>query len=1382
MESSNKIIDLRSLLQGDGKNIHVSADIVARLDVAGGPLIIAGSFINEGSVEIIGNEHASALLQAKSIVNKGEIKSALKRLMIGAGSLENSGSIGGSKTLELIGIAGPLKVLGTGGSFAAQEAVIVNAKFGINVAGGNFSAPAIDFNADEGIAQISAEALNGKVNIKSKSQANNQARVLPALLAGPHVYYNNGAGVSLGSDVSHGSDEVIIVSTHDITIDGSITCGKLTLAAGVLFKIDGNYPPSGQVNDSNSSCLIESAQGAASITVNGDLNTSDDVLVKAWTFEVFADSISIDGKLTTGANTRLDGTSSVHIEEEILTLREANILLFSDGPVGTGAITIDNSTASIAGRLGVKAYRAGGSSEFIIGGTNNSNGINGPIVVDTVSGGGNDPSTYWYGGVYISNGGSGGIKVTAATNISVKGTKSKSGGIILDAHDGTIKLPAGTLSADGTGNYPGAVIHLLAETINTENGTIISATDNGTGQTQKAVQIAAKTINLQGANGLTIKADGGGNQTYPDNVTVVPKGSITVSDNDSVTFFSIFAWLSNGTFNNEGEVAFAGSGSAPLKLTSNGSHSRVELSGYPLKFAGGPVTVESKGAENHEINILYYGATSGANGLQFNGGDVTLDASGTASGNGDAGKITLGIDKTVRSALGKVVMRANGHGNGKGGQISFNPGGVDIKIGGSNEEYSFSAKGGDTDGDGGKIDIQGYSSSISVKGATSTATVLDVSVPGSTGNGGEINIVAYGTSGLSFDATEPSYLRADGGSASGNGGKITIVTSNVPLTVGSGDGELTLSAVANDGDGAGGTIDITSWSGLDVSSASVDVSADGNGDGGIIKLSAGYSTLSLSGSISADGGSSNGDGGKVEIQGGEISIGTLALQALTPSQNAITANGNGTGNGGEITILAQWGPLEIKDEVGFMKVQAKSTDAGDGGLLMLVANSTTQNLSVDGVAVNLSAGPTGNGKGGEFTAICPSGKITVKGTLSIDGAGSGDGGTIGLDAGKDVVLPTGTILTVDAGSSGGNGGLIDIKAGQTFIPTGASPNQSASLSASAKGADGEGGQIVITSATTVGVALETANIFTATGHGSGKGGYVEINKVSLIDIPSVINVDAGSSAGTSVQFGLISLNGVPVAQWKTSNNTWPKTYWTATSGYANPQTRDKAHSTMALHSNFDNLRALFSNTKRVHIFLFPSSTVFNQFWSGGSEVATAGGLTFKTGNTIFCCPWQSGSIGLNSAVTYNADQIMQVTAHELGHAADLLFDNGTLISNTSYYNGKVTNDITDLNSPAPCAGPFVDVVSLAHGYVCAGGSLTSYFSAMYPNYAILEDLNPPTFAGGPNLIELHAQVFGYVATAGLARGANPQFDKVLANGAFARLQAWATTMLSGTKP
>jgi len=46
MESSNKIIDLRSLLQGDGKSIYVPANIAARLDVAGGPLIIAGSFIN----------------------------------------------------------------------------------------------------------------------------------------------------------------------------------------------------------------------------------------------------------------------------------------------------------------------------------------------------------------------------------------------------------------------------------------------------------------------------------------------------------------------------------------------------------------------------------------------------------------------------------------------------------------------------------------------------------------------------------------------------------------------------------------------------------------------------------------------------------------------------------------------------------------------------------------------------------------------------------------------------------------------------------------------------------------------------------------------------------------------------------------------------------------------------------------------------------------------------------------------------------------------------------------------------------------------------------------------------------------------------------------
>ena len=1346
MESSNKIIDLRSLLQGDGKSIYVPANIAARLDVAGGPLIIAGSFINEGSVEIIGNEHASSLLQAKSFVNKGEIKSALKRVMIGAGSLENTGSIVGSKTLELIGIAGPLKVLGMGGSFAAQEAVIVNAKFGINVAGGNFSAPSIDFNADEGIAQISAEALNGKVNIKSKSQANNQARALPALLAGPHVYYNNGAGVSLGSDVSHGSDEVIIVSTHDITIDGSITCGKLTLAAGVLFKINGNYPPSGQVNDSNSSCLIESAQGAASITVNGDLNTSDDVLVKAWTFEVFADSVSIDGKLTTGANTRLDGTSSVHIEEEIQTLREANILLFSDGPVGTGAITIDNSTASIAGRLGVKAYRAGGSSEFIIGGTNNSNGINGSIVVDTVSGGGNDPSTYWYGGVYISNGGSGGIKVTAASNISVKGTQSKSGGIILDAHDGTIKLPAGTLSVDGTGNYPGAVIHLLAETINTENGTIISATDNGTGQTQKAVQIAAKTINLQGANGLTIKADGGGNQTYPDNVTIVPKGSIAVSDNDSVTFFSIFAWLSNGTFNNEGEVAFAGSGSAPLKLTSNGSHSRVELSGYPLKFAGGPVTVESKGAENHEINILYYGATSGANGLQFNGGDVTLDASGPASGNGDAGKITLGIDKTVRSALGKVVMRANGHGNGKGGQISFNPGAVDIKVGGSNEEYSFSAKGGDTDGDGGKIDIQGYSSSVSVKGATSTATVLDVSVPGSTGNGGEINIVAYGISGLSFDATAPSYLKADGGTSDGDGGKITILTTNVPLTIGGTNGSVALSAMAKGGDGAGGTLDVTSWAGITADTLDVDVTADGEGNGGTVKLNAGYSGFTLNGGeINTDGGSSGGSGGVIRLEAGEITLPAL-------ENTLLSANGKNTGNGGKIEVITHWASVNFGSGNEALNVEAKAgegmsarigfaTGSSKGGELKIIQ---ALSFNVDTTGIFVHSGD--NGDGGEIRITCEE-TISCNSPLSAYGSGTGKGGTIDLQA---KFVNFGLTASMDArGGEGGDGGTISIlgavepiSIANTIDASGRGSGKGGTITVETPllkvnlgtprlkangGSDGgAGGTIQLK--TNTGLLIDETNVdpyFQALGFDEADGGNVEVDVTNAkFSINKTILVNSGDNAGSAVYGGSITLNGVKVYRHVTSNTGVAKVLWTQNAVMSTDDT-DVSAAAQTLPNSFKN--AVTSWT----LYRWATPQLFDLFAFDQASVDKPDALGLTVPENQICNVFMQTALGgLNPT-------LQATTVHELGHA---LAAQWNLVGLSTSFGTALNALIADLNAADP---------------VCASHFISSNICTLYPNDANFTRFTKVATAGQSNAFEIFAYLFEAKACVTASLSGNP---------------------------
>ncbi|MDQ5937506.1 MAG: hypothetical protein QG574_4865 [Cyanobacteriota bacterium erpe_2018_sw_21hr_WHONDRS-SW48-000092_B_bin.40] len=1125
------------------------------------------------------------------------------------------------------------------------------------------------------------------------------------------------------------------------------------------------------------------------INLAGSLTASDNVSLNCQLTTFLGDDFTMDGTdkvLATSGHLRIEATDFINIKADVTSSEARNLLFYSDGDVATGSITVDNATGASAGAVAIKAHRTGGSTEFVIGGTDETNGVNGTITTDTVNGGATEVTSFSHGCVYITNGGDGGITVTSASNISVKGTSSKSGGITLNAEDGTIKLPAGTLSADGTGANAGSFIQLLAETIETVDGTIISASDTGASEKQKLLQIAANNITLTGTSGLEIKANGGGNSAYPTYLQIFPKGSVTIYDNDYAPSFLIWSYTESISYSGSAPVNFNGAGTAPLKISCNGSHSRTFISGYPLVFNTGETHIECKGDEDHELQI-YRASASGGNGLQFNGGDVTIDASGLDDG--DGGLLSIYMDPVYRSDTGRVVIKADGKDTGDGGHILLQPGTTDLVFGTADEQYSFSSKGGLTSGSGGKIEIQGYYSSIEVNGATDTTTVLDVSVPGTDGNGGEINIVAYGAAGLTFDASNPAYLKADGGSTSGDGGKIIIGTSNVPMTIGSGDGQVSLSAAALGDNGKGGTIDITSWSGISANSLDISVLATGTGDGGTIKLNAGYSTLSVSGpGLVADSGSTNGDGGLIDIQAGEIQIGILAFAAL-PSAHKLQANGSGTGKGGQINVLAQWGPLEIKNQLGYLRLEAKALHDGDGGLIKAVANSSTNSMTLDGASFDVSAGPTGNGIGGKIVGNAGA-NITIAGEFKAKGAGTGNGGIMEFEAGNDFNfdLATPASLNVDAGVTGGNGGSVKIKASGGLVIRSASK-----ISANAVGGDGKGGSVYVdTPNNRAPLNGFAGTIIEAKGHGNGKGGNVTFTYCGMFQITDFIKVDSGSSAGVTVPCGVISLNGIFAGQWKTNNSVWPKTYWVATDGYegsgsSGPSAYHKAHATMALHSNFNNIRATYASNN-VELFLFKENTYFNGFY-GSSEGELEGGLTFQwtSGGVskIYCNPWQHGSRGTATPFTYDTDGVQEVAAHELGHAADIIFGLNSLnpLGNLA---AAVTADFTTLNGVSGCAASaFSGVYSLhTSSNVCSGGVLTAPYSTYPSNKVIAQFLEEALFSppSANQWTELGMQAFAFVATTGLTRTARPMADTIFANGAFANTRTWAANMLAGSNP
>lgn len=1326
MRNKEKVVELRSLLIAKTGKAVISKGTTAIYDPASGPCMFNGEVVNEGRIEISGKEIDSALLIFEKFTNKGTVDSESGKFEVVLNSLENDGRIKAANKITFTGKNGQLSVTGKKGFVTAGDEIVLEGRTGINVASGTFTAPVIRFNSELGQVSVSADELDGEVEVDAQSaKVGAESGLLDLgpqlLMASNHVYYNTGGSISVGT-VSHGSDTVALLASVDVTA-GAVTAGDVHIAAGTQFTINGQqFPTPSQDSDTDDSFEITGTQGTGIVTINGaftasgnvnivagDVNFTDnvtvtgdliinsknntitidgdvdvdgDMKVEVYTLNFEGNDFEVDGELELGnefknsflnfegtftakdqvtlnayklefdgddftmeatdkdllteAHMKIETTGAISIKGDISTQRAANVVLYSDGKVRTGAITVDNSQGSWAGGVFIKTNRTGGADEFIIGGTDNTNGVNGAITTDTVDGGSTDPSTFSHGNVYITNEGTGGITLTNATDISVKGTNSKSGGITLDAKDGDIKLPAGTLSADGSTGNGGSGIQLLAATIDTEDGTIISASDDGQAGKQKLIQIAADEIKIKGTSGLTLKADGDGNMAYPSTVQILPKDSVTLTAVDSdPAWFYYYYQIPNGEFNNPGEVDLAGSTSAPLTISANGSHSRVVASAYPLKFNTGETKIEAKGVENHTIQLIRYGA-SGNDGLQFNGGDVTIDASGESGEDSDGGYIELSIDRVLRSNTGKVTIKADGADGGNGGQIVFNPGTTDVKVGTGNEEFSFSAKGGTNDGDGGTVQLMGWSSSIEVRDAGQTSTSVDVSAPGSAGDGGEIDIVAYGSNGLSFDGTA-SFLKADSGSSSGNGGRITVLCSNAPLTIDTGTaGAVSLSAISN-GDGDGGTIDISSWAGITAESAHVKATANGNGTGGNILLNAGYSTFTFNGGdLHADGGNTGGDGGLIHLEGGEL--------VLPAADNTIlTANALGDGNGGTIEIVSRWGTINMGADNEELQIEANATGAGNGGVFVLQSDSAYNQVTIDAAYISVLAGT--NGIGGTVE-IASSNNVEIDGALVANADGSGQGGIVTIEA---IVLVLG---------------------------------EDAEISANGGESDGEGGKIELITEDEIDFSEFTDEIITAFGTGTGAGGEVKIEKSVDLDLHKVVNANAGEDAHTTcftacVKGALVSNNGVVCREWQTGSASFPRRYWSSLNTDLEGSEGAIATAASKLHNTMKGI-LLGLNTE---IYAMLDIAEFRKFHGFGP--VDGSGQPVNTG----VAGWSEESRRISGAFKMirfssgDENQSAYLTGtiiHELGHQLDNYWNNDAF-TNTAWYNNPPSSGALDLD-------------------------------------------------------------------------------------------------------
>jgi hypothetical protein len=514
----------------------------------------------------------------------------------------------------------------------------------------------------------------------------------------------------------------------------------------------------------------------------------------------------------------------------------------------------------------------------------------------------------------------------------------------------------------------------------------------------------------------------------------------------------------------------------PLNTNAKGlvSFTGASLTGGDVNLSGTAFTINAAGSaldsDAGNVTIAAFAATNQTKGMviiPFGGSIVTQGI-----GAGDNGAVTIvagGIGNSIQ--LGSQILSDAGQGNT--GDITI----VTAQPGfSSGTSMTFGTNGSITSGN--KIvasnTISAASITLSNAMTTNAATIL----------------VHAGTG-----VTSTSFIKADGLSATRNGGNISIKSDS---------GLVSLSGLlsANGGVSANGGIVLVEAN--DNAAKTFVLAASANGlTGGTIALSnLGLGGVEVNGIFSASG--SPGDGGRIEITSGSF-INMVAL---------FQADSLNTAKGGSITFNAQ--------------------------KVALIGNVTASAFGAPDSSINFNTTAGGIKTFGNNLTAQTAGTLALdlsNNTIDADSP-TGTGGTIALIASNianlNNSLATPLILSAN-GALNGDGGQIAYRSGSTvttFVgqPTKA-PNSATNflvLSAHAGATDGNGGSITVDVAGNLIVdpaAIDVAFSPSGTAHNGGtinlSAGNAPSSKVGSIVILGDLNVD-GINGGTGGQIKLDS--------------------------------------------------------------------------------------------------------------------------------------------------------------------------------------------------------------------------------------------------------------------
>ena len=266
-------------------------------------------------------------------------------------------------------------------------------------------------------------------------------------------------------------------------------------------------------------------------------------------------------------------------------------------------------------------------------------------------------------------------------------------------------------------------------------------------------------------------------------------------------------------------------------------------------------------------------------------------------------------------------------------------------------------------GDAGAIDLTANDILVDGLGSDQQTLIAGITGPESTGNGADLslkadNIAVINNGNISVDAVD----------GAGSAGNINIEAETLTIDGGATSSRLTAITASSSGTGQAGTIDIKAGSLNVLRIGSIQVSGTSTGEPGQIRISADRVTVDGRGRTDRQttifsAGTAQSDAGDISIDTGELTVvdgGTI---------NGITS---GSGDGGSTEI----------------KADTIVIDGRDNTLFTGITNSTIREAT---------------GNAGSVTITADNLEILNDGQIASDTVGSGDGGTITVDANRLVI-------------------------------------------------------------------------------------------------------------------------------------------------------------------------------------------------------------------------------------------------------------------------------------------------------------------------------------------------------------------------------------------